>query len=76
MEMQDEFEEGCCPRNQLVILWFETVKLVSAVAMPDDSGSSTTHLVQRRPIGRARLVRSRFYPDESRYLLSQLERRG
>lgn len=34
MEMQDEFEEGCCRRNQLVIFWFETVKLVSAVAMP------------------------------------------
>ena len=74
--MQDEFEEGCCRRNQLVIFWFETVKLVSAVAMPDDSGSSTTHLVQRRPIGRARLVCSGFYPDEGRYMLSQLERRG
>ena len=66
--MQDEFEEGCCRRNQVVIFWFETVKLVSAVVMPDDVRSSTTHLVQRRPIGRARLVCFRFYPDKSLYL--------
>ena len=68
--MQDEFEEGCCRRNQLGIFWFETVKIVLAVAMPDDTGSSTMHLVQRRPIGRARLVCSGFYPDEDGYLLS------
>ena len=35
MEMQDEFEEGCCRRNQLVIFWFETVKLVSVVPCQD-----------------------------------------
>ena len=44
--------------------------------MPDEFGLSSTHLVQHRPIGRARLVCFRFDPDEGRYLLSQLERRG
>ena len=74
MEMQDEFEKDFCRRIQLVIFWFETVKLVSAVFMPDDVESSTTHLVQRRPIGRARLICSGVYPDEGRYLLLKLER--
>lgn len=36
--MQDELEEVCCRRMQWVIFWFETVQVVSAVALPPNLG--------------------------------------